>query len=58
MTFFGWIFVAIAIATLLGSLYMLLKTANKMPIDPEKMKLIKARKAELEAQEAREKNRD
>lgn len=58
MTFFGWMFVIIAIATLLGSLYMLLKTANKMPIDPEKMKLIKARKAELEAQEAREKNRD
>ncbi|HDZ57422.1 MAG TPA: DUF2897 family protein [Pseudomonas xinjiangensis] len=58
MTTFGWIFIFIAVATLVGSLYMLLKTANKMPIDPEKMKLIKARKAEMEAKEAREKDRE
>lgn len=58
MNLFLWIFVAIIAITMVGSLYMLLKTANKMPIDPEKMKLIKARQAELEAQEAREKNRE
>lgn len=54
----GWIFIAIAVATMLGTLYMLRKTANKMPIDPEAMERIQARKAEMEAQEAREKNRD
>ncbi|MEH6389158.1 MULTISPECIES: DUF2897 family protein [Pseudomonas] len=54
----GWIFIAIAVATLLGTLYMLRKTANKMPIDPETMKRVQARKAEMEAQEAREKSRD
>lgn len=54
----GWIFVALAVATLLGSLYMLLKTANKMPIDPETMKRVQARKAEMEEQDARERTRD
>ena len=48
---FGWIFLLIIIATVIGGLYMLRKTANKMPISEEKMKLIKQRQAELEAQE-------
>lgn len=48
---FGWIFLLIIIATIIGGLYMLRKTANKMPISEEKMKLIKQRQAELEARE-------
>ena len=34
----GWIFVLVIIATVIGGLYMLRKTANKMPIGEEQMK--------------------
>lgn len=54
----GWVFVLLVIATVIGGLYMLRKTANKMPISEEKMKLIKARQLELEEQERREKQRE
>ena len=40
-----------AVGLVVGSLLVLRDTANKQPIDPEKMKRIKARQAELEAQE-------
>lgn len=58
MSFIGWIFVVLAIITVAGGLYKLYISAYKMPISEEKMKRIKARQAELEAQEAREKERD
>lgn len=51
MSPFGWIFVLIVVATVIGGLYMLRKTANRMPIGEEQMKKIKERQAELEAQE-------
>lgn len=54
----GWFFIVIILATVIGGLYMLRKTANKMPIDDEQMKRIKERQAELEAQERREKQQD
>ena len=56
MSTFGWIFVLIVVATVIGGLYMLRKTANRMPIGEEQMKKIKERQAELEAQE-RERDR-
>ncbi|PRB81316.1 DUF2897 family protein [Pseudomonas sp. MYb185] len=58
MSLTGWIFVLIILATVIGGLYMLRKTANRMPIGKEQMKRIKARQAELEAQERREKQRE
>ena len=58
MTIIGWIFVALAFITIVGGLYKVYITAYKMPIGKEKMKRIKARQAELEAQEAREKEQD
>lgn len=51
MSPFGWIFLLIIIATVIGGLYMLRKTANKMPISDEQMKRIKERQAELEAED-------
>ena len=54
----GWFFIIIILATVIGGLYMLRKTANKMPIGDEQMKRIKERQAELEAQERREKQQD
>ena len=51
MSVIGWIFVAIIIATVIGGLYVLRKSANQMPIGEEQMKKIKERQAELEAEE-------
>ena len=48
---FGWIFLLIIIATVIGGLYMLRKTANKMPISKENLKIMQQRNAELEAKE-------
>lgn len=56
MSLTGWIFVLIIVATVIGGLYLLRKTANKMPIGEEQMKRIKERQAELEQQERQEKH--
>lgn len=53
----GWIFILAAIALVVGSLLMLKDSAN-MPISKEKMARIKQRKAEVEAEEKRERERD
>ncbi len=58
MSFIGWIFAALAFITIAGALYKLYITAYKMTIDKDKMERIKARKAEMEAQHAREKEQD
>jgi hypothetical protein len=58
MSVIGWIFVLFAVLTLFGVLYKVYITAYKMPISKEKMRLIKARQAELEAQEKQENGRD
>lgn len=51
MPLIGWLFLLGALAMIASSLLLLRDTANKQPIDPEKMKRIRARQAELEAQE-------
>lgn len=47
----GWIFLALAAALILGSLFMLRDSAHSMRISEEKMEKIRKRKAELEAEE-------
>ena len=49
----GWLFLLLAFALVIGSLFMLKDSAN-MPISREKMARIKKRKAELEEKERRE----
>ena len=56
MSFIGWIFAVLVFLTIAGALYKLYITAYKMPKD--KMARIKARKVEMEAQDAREKEQD
>lgn len=58
MSFIGWVFAILAFLTVAGALYKVYVTAYRMPIDKDKMQRIKARQAELEAQEAREKESD
>lgn len=58
MSFIGWIFAVLVFLTIAGALYKLYITAYKMTIDKDKMARIKARKVEMEAQDAREKEQD
>lgn len=57
MPMIGWVFLLLAIALVAGSLLMLRDSAN-MPISKEKMARIKKRKAEVEAREKKEKEKD
>lgn len=50
----GWVFLLLALALILGSLFMLRDSANSMPISKEKMEKIRKRKAEVEAEEKAE----
>lgn len=49
----GWLFLLLAFALVIGSLFMLRDSSN-MPISREKMARIKKRKAELEEKERRD----
>ena len=59
MPMIGWIFLLLAAALILGSLFMLRDSAN-MPLSDEKREKIRRRQAELEAEErkAKEKGED
>ncbi|AZT83151.1 DUF2897 family protein [Marinobacter sp. NP-4(2019)] len=50
----GWIILLLALALILGSLFLLRDSANSMHISEEKMKKIQERKAEVEAEESAE----
>lgn len=56
MPIIGWVFILLALALVLGSLFIL--RDSRMRIPPDKMKKIRKRKAEVEAEEkAEEENR-
>lgn len=58
MPLIGWVFIVLAFALVLGSLFMLRDSGGAMRFSPEKMKKILKRKAEVEAEEkAEEKDR-
>ncbi|NWN90817.1 DUF2897 family protein [Marinobacter adhaerens] len=54
MPMIGWIFLIGAIGLVLGSLFMLQRSANKMFIPKDKLEKVRKRKAELEAQERKD----
>lgn len=54
MPLIGWVFILIAFALVVGSLFVLRDSANSMRISEEKMRKIQARKAEVEAEESAE----
>ena len=51
MPWYIWLMIAAAFASVLGSLLLLRDSAHKMPIDPEALKRMQARNAQLEAEE-------
>lgn len=52
MPIIGWIFLILALALIVGGLMILRDSAHSMKISDEKMKKIRERQAELEAEEA------
>ncbi len=54
MPLIGWVFIVLAFALIVGSLVILRDSSNSMKISPEKMKKIRKRKVEVEAQEKAE----
>jgi len=54
MPWYIWLLIATAFASVLGSLLLLRDTADKMPIDPEKLERMQQRNAELAAKERAE----
>ena len=57
MPMIGWVFLLLSLGLVVGGLLMLKDSAN-MPISREKMAKIKKRKAEVEAEEKKEKEND
>ena len=51
MPWYIWALIALVFASVIGSLLWLKNSANKMPIDPDKLQRMKERNAEIEAQE-------
>ena len=46
-----WLLIALVLGSVIAALLRLRNTANTMPIDKDKLELMKQRNAELEAQE-------
>lgn len=53
MPWYIWLVIAAALGSIVGSLLLLRDTAHKMPIEPDALERMKARKAELEAAESK-----
>lgn len=51
MPWYIWLLIALVLGSVIAALLRLRNTANTMPIDKDKLELMKQRNAELEAQE-------
>lgn len=49
MPWFAWLFLALAFGAVVGSLLLLRDSADKMPIDEDKLQRMRERNAELAA---------
>lgn len=54
MPWYIWLLITAVFATVISSLLLLRDTADKMPIDPEKLERMQERNAELAAKERAE----
>lgn len=57
MPMIGWVFLLLAFGLVLGSLFMLRDSTN-LPLSEEKREKIRKRKAELEAEEEKDRRED
>ncbi|GGE50794.1 hypothetical protein GCM10007421_26420 [Halopseudomonas oceani] len=57
MPWYGWLFMALAFGSVLGSLLLLRDNAGSNRVSPETLAKVKAREAQLKAEEAEEEKR-
>ena len=57
MPWYGWLFMVLALGSIVGSLMMLRDNAGSNKVSKQTIANVKAREAELAAEEAREENR-
>jgi hypothetical protein len=57
MPWYGWLFMLLALGSIIGSLLMLRDNAGSNKVSKETIERVKAREAELAAEEAREEKR-
>ena len=57
MPWYGWLFIVLALGSIVGSLLMLLDNANSNKVSKETIANVKAREAQFAAEEEREENR-
>ncbi|MCQ4347848.1 DUF2897 family protein [Pseudomonas stutzeri] len=58
MPWYAWLFLALAVGSVVGSLLLLRDSADKMPLSEEELQRIRERNAELEAKARREDGED
>lgn len=58
MPWYLWGLIIVIFGSVIGSLLWLKNSANKMPIDPDKLERMKERNAELEAEEQAKQQQD
>lgn len=58
MPMIGWIILLASLALILGSLFMLRDTSSTMSLSGEKLKKVRERKAEQEALDKQDKQKD
>lgn len=57
MPWYGWLFMALAFGSVLGSLLLLRDNAGSNRVSPETLAKVKAREAQLKAEDAEEEKR-
>ena len=54
MPWYAWLIIALALGSILGGLFVLRDTANKLPLTEEQLKRIQARNLEQDAKDRRD----
>ena len=57
MPWYGWFFMVLALCSIIGSLLLLRDNAGSNRVSPETLAKVKAREAQLKAEEAEEEKR-
>ena len=54
MPWYAWLLIILVLGSIVGGLMVLLRTAKPLPLSEEQLQKIRERKAEMEAQDAKD----
>lgn len=54
MPWYAWLLIILVLGSIVGGLLVLLRTAKPLPLSEEQLQKIRERKAEMEAQDAKD----